>query len=108
MSEENYNKIKDQLETAKKRRRKSKYAFLGIFLCCIGIPFHLSDQYFCSEFVAGLLIASRAVFLQKRAASYLPEQLRKELEEHFENSCQRDIKHPADFSLYWNKLVDVV
>lgn len=78
-----YDTVKRKLETIKRRRKRMHYAFLGIFFCCLGIPFHRKNRYFCSEFVAELLKSSHVLPLQKHAASYLPNQLRLELDRYF-------------------------
>ena len=75
-----YAEMRERLERAKRQCGELKYAFLGIFLCCLGIPFHWGKRYFCSEFVTELLTASQALSLEKRSAAYLPEQLRLELD----------------------------
>ena len=81
VSDAAYNALKERLEAVKRRWKEMRYAFLGIFLCCIGIPFHWKGRYFCSEFVSELLTSSRALPLERRAAAYLPEQLRLELDQ---------------------------
>ena len=81
VSDESYHVLKERLEALKQCGTEMKYSFLGIFLCCIGIPFHQEGHYFCSEFVSELLTLSCAVPLRKRASAYLPEQLRLELDQ---------------------------
>lgn len=80
-----YYTVKRKLEAVKRRRKQMHYAFLGIFFCCLGIPFHRKNRYFCSEFVAELLESSRVLSLQKRAVSYLPDQLRLDLDRRFKD-----------------------
>lgn len=81
-----YAEMRERLESTKQRRGEFKYAFLGIFLCCLGIPFHWENHYFCSEFVTELLTSSRALSLERRTSAYLPEQLRRELDRQDWNS----------------------
>lgn len=82
VSDEAYAVVKNYLEEFKQTRKNYQYTMLGTFLCHFHIRYKRSDRYFCSQFVADLLIRSGAVRLKKIAELYLPNQFRKELEQH--------------------------
>lgn len=75
-----YETMQKKMDDFKARCKEMRYSFLGVAFCCLHIPLHLNQQYFCSEFVAELLAFSHAVSLQKKPEQYLPEQLRMELD----------------------------
>ncbi|MGN1134925.1 MAG: hypothetical protein ACI4SF_01770 [Oscillospiraceae bacterium] len=52
----------------------SKYRFniLGLFLCRMNIPFHRRHHYFCSEFVAEVLVRSNALDIAKAPSLIRP------------------------------------
>lgn len=74
-----YETMQKKVEEFKAQCKEMKYSFLGVALCFFHIPLHLDKHYFCSEFVAEMLVSSHTASLLKQPSLYLPEQLRLEL-----------------------------
>lgn len=62
-------------------RKHYRYSLLGAILCLLHIPCKFKNLYFCSQFVAELLVSSGAVDLKRKASTYLPNTLDRELRE---------------------------
>lgn len=77
--DEAYDKIRMQIQTFNSHKEKFRYAWVGVLFCLLHLPFQWKNHYFCSQFVAELLVESGAVRLRKRACFYLPNQLPVEL-----------------------------
>lgn len=91
VSDSVYAQMKEQIEALKRRQQEMKYAFLGIAFCLFHIPFHLKQQFFCSEFVADMLLSSNALRLSKKPSLYLPEHLRAELDQRLGGYTLADV-----------------
>jgi len=61
---------------------KKQYGYLrwGVVLCLLHIPHKFKNRYFCSQFVAEVLLQASAVELKKKESLYLPGQLIEGLE----------------------------
>lgn len=72
VSEEVYQRAKRRVERMMTKRKKYRFSILGLLLCRLGIPFHRSHRYFCSEFVSSVLSKSGALVLPKDASLMRP------------------------------------
>lgn len=72
-----YGKVKHLLEHFAARKNQMHYSNLGVVLSLMRIPFKRPYHYFCSQFVAEVLMLSRAAKLKKSSTLYLPGDLRK-------------------------------
>ena len=72
-------------EIHKIQMEKEKYSFskLGLFLCYLGIPSRLKNQYFCSQFVADVLSRSGIVQLKKSGSLYVPNNFINDINHYF-------------------------
>lgn len=70
VTEETYNKIREEIEIMK--MRNCPYSLSGPFLCWLNIEVNHPNKYFCSQFVADILCKSEAIKLRKPAALYKP------------------------------------
>lgn len=75
-----YEIMQKKVDEFKNHCKEMKYSFLGFAFSFFHIALHISQSYFCSEFVAELLSSSHAVALREKPALYLPDQLRMELD----------------------------
>ncbi len=75
-----YYELKRKVAEIDASRNEMKYSYLGVFFCLIKIPFSWKNHYFCSQFVAEMLVETGAVKLKKKSSLYVPEQLKAELE----------------------------
>lgn len=82
ISDEAYQKLKDNIAQFKAHRAEMSYTRLGVLFCLLRLPIRWKHHYFCSQFVAELLQLSGAVPLKKRAELYLPNQLYFELRQN--------------------------
>lgn len=74
-----YERLAEQIGQFEDQREKYSYSLLGVFCCYFHIPYKVQGRYFCSQFVAEMLTAARAVYLQRKPMLYLPNQLMREL-----------------------------
>ena len=79
VSEEVYAHLKERITHFEENREKYRYTLFGVICCIFKLPFVKEDNYFCSQFIAELLLTSGAVDLKKSACLYLPNQFYKEL-----------------------------
>lgn len=70
-----YAEIKKNLNDFKEHQEEYHYTRLGVLCCILHIPFHWKKHYFCSQFVAEILVRSKAVHLETDSACYLPNHL---------------------------------
>lgn len=75
VTEEEYEKLQDEISTFQKECEKYRYSSVGVVLCFLHIPFKFKNKYFCSQFVAEVLAKAGIVKLKKNAALYLPCQI---------------------------------
>lgn len=80
-----YNLLNNIIKDIEHNKISYKYSFLGVLFCMLRVPIKWKYKYFCSQFVAELLKLSHAIDLKKKASLYLPEYLRKELENNPNN-----------------------
>lgn len=73
--EETYAMIAEEINNFLSRREQYKYSCWGVVLCLLHIPYKFKNRYFCSQFVAEVLLRAGAVKLQKEESLYLPGQL---------------------------------
>lgn len=79
VTEQQYQQIKLELDRLSQTKSKYHYSYLGVFFCLLKMPFISKHYYFCSQFVAEMLKIANAIKLKKKAALYMPEDLRYEL-----------------------------
>lgn len=72
VSEKTYCTVKEMLERCVKHRSSFQYSKLGVVLCLLRIPFKRQHHYFCSQFVAEILMKAQAVRLKKNSTLYHP------------------------------------
>lgn len=70
--DENYAIMKNEIDKFIEEKDKYKFARLGLVLCFIGVPNKFKDKFFCSQFVAEMLVRAGAVKLKKRTSLYMP------------------------------------
>lgn len=81
VSEAVYDDIQRRIRDFELHREEYQYTRIGVLFAILHIPFHWKKHYICSQFVAELLIKSRAVSLRRKASVYLPNQFPRELEQ---------------------------
>jgi len=80
VADESYRILKESIQLFEENREEYHYTKAGVFFALLHLPFQRNKHYFCSQFVAELLIVSGAMALRKSANLYLPNQLPMELE----------------------------
>ena len=65
VTEEAYNKAKEEIAFFMENIDNYKFSILGVISCKFGIKWKRRNKYFCSQFVAEILIRSGAVTLPK-------------------------------------------
>lgn len=78
VSDEAFEKLALCIEEFRQKREQYRYSALGALLCHLHIPVKWKDRYFCSQFVAEVLLRSGAVPMKKKPVLYLPNQFRME------------------------------
>ena len=79
ISEESYQRIKEQLMEMESAAGQYHYTRLGVFCCLLHVAWQRKNHYFCSQFVSELLRLAEDIHLRKQPALYLPNQLAQEL-----------------------------
>ena len=79
VSESEYERIENHINEFINNRSRYRYSRFGVFLCIFQIQHKFKHHYFCSQFVAEIILILRTVELEKDASQYLPNQLMKEL-----------------------------
>lgn len=74
-----YDEIKKKITAMNENRNNYSYSRLGVLLCVLHIPHRIENHYFCSQFVAELLLSSGALRLKKKPSLCLPNTFIKEL-----------------------------
>lgn len=67
-----YNKTKAYLENCALRRKEFKYNFAGVFLYKFGIPLDRKNKFFCSEFVASVIVKCGIREIKRNIHTYHP------------------------------------
>ena len=67
--------IEEEISQFLARKEQYIYSRWGVILCLLHIPHKFKDRYFCSQFVAEVLLRAGAVELKKKESLYLPGQL---------------------------------
>ena len=75
VTDEEYATIKNRIEEVRENRDSYKYAAVGVFLALIYIPLKMKNHYFCSQFVASVLMDAGVVSTTQPAATTLPNDL---------------------------------
>ncbi|MCD8109380.1 MAG: hypothetical protein LUE14_04675 [Clostridiales bacterium] len=78
VTEEIYRNLYKELMVFTGMRKVYKYSFAGVILCIMHIPHKFHNRYFCSQFVAELLVKAGVLNLKKQASLYLPGELAEE------------------------------
>lgn len=73
--EETYLLIEEEIKRFMENREMYAYSRWGVILCLLHIPHKFQNKYFCSQFVAEVLLRTGAVELKKKESLYLPGQL---------------------------------
>ena len=73
VAEAAYMEIKNHINTIRESARLYKYSYLGALLCFLRVPHKFKRKYFCSQFIAELLISSKAADLKKRPSIFRPD-----------------------------------
>lgn len=82
VTEREYEDIRNRIEHMKNEQKKYHYSKIGVLLCLLHIPHCIRHHYFCSQFVADLLIHSGAIQKQKSPSLFLPNTFLNELKRH--------------------------
>lgn len=82
VTEEEYNSIKDKLNSFKFSEKEFKYNFVGLITNKLGIETERKDAYFCSEFVS-LLLSQDTPILNKHHSLVKPYDFAKNKKFHF-------------------------
>jgi len=80
ITDESYQILKETIQQFEENREVYRYTKAGVLFAMLHMPFQRNNYYFCSQFVAELLIVSGAMALRKSANLYLPNHLSVELE----------------------------
>lgn len=70
--EDTYSQIEEEIFRFEEKRDMYTYSWFGVLLCLIHIPHKFHNRYFCSQFVAEVLLRAGAVELKKKESLYLP------------------------------------
>lgn len=73
--EETYMLIEEEISQFLARKEQYIYSWWGVIFFLLHIPHKFKDRYFCSQFVAEVLLQAGAVELKKKESLYLPGQL---------------------------------
>lgn len=73
--EETYMLIEEEINRFLAKKEQYTYSRWGVILCLLHIPHKFKHRYFCSQFVAEVLLRAGAVELKKKESLYLPGQL---------------------------------
>ena len=76
VTEEQYARLKSEVEVFKKNRSKYSYNFLGIVGVMIHKPINSENRYFCSQFVAHILEKSGIKLFNKNSGLVRPFDIR--------------------------------
>lgn len=79
VSDQAYENMKTALAKFQRNRDSLSYTRLGVLFCILRIPFRWNRHYFCSQFVAELLLRSGALNLRWPPTLYLPNHFCREL-----------------------------
>lgn len=79
VSEKDYQKIQLKLEEFSAKKEEYHYSKLGLVLCVLRIPYKNKNAYFCSQFVAEMLLMIDSFQLKKEPSLYLPNQMKEVL-----------------------------
>lgn len=77
VSEEAYNKAKEEIDFFMKNINDYKFSVLGVAACKLGIKVKRKNKFFCSEFVAEILRRSGAIELPKEPCLMHPRDYEK-------------------------------
>ena len=80
VSENTYNKLKEEVLCYKENKGDFKYSTLGLVLCFLKIPHKRKNKYFCSQFVAEVLHRCEVLKLKKNSSLYFPKDFLKHKE----------------------------
>ena len=79
VDEHRYAKLKELLEPFKNGETKYKYSCIALVCAFFKIPYTIKDCYYCSYFVAELLVSAGIHTFDKAPSLYLPHHLAKAL-----------------------------
>lgn len=95
VSEQVYQAIKRILVCFVENRPFLRYTRFGVILCLLHIPYKRRYHYYCSFFVAEVLLHSKAICLHKDCALYLPNDFRSlpGIQLNFQGNLQSMMNH---------------
>ena len=70
-----YEELRGQLGRFLCQRSRYRYSRLGVCLCLLHIPHRFPDAFFCSQFVAELLVQAGVIELDRSASLCTPNRL---------------------------------
>jgi len=70
-----HDELKEYLETCLADRDRYHYSKLGVFLCVMRIPHRFQDTFFCSQFVAELLMKANLIEWKRSTSVCTPNHL---------------------------------
>lgn len=73
--EDTYAMIEREINQFLVKKEQYTYSQWGVVLCLLHIPHKFENRYFCSQFVAEILLRAGAIELKKKESLYLPGQL---------------------------------
>lgn len=78
-----YESLENTIHEIQNEKHKYTFSKLGLFLCYLGIPHKLENQYFCSQFVADVLSRSGIAKLKKSNSLYVPNNFINDIVHYF-------------------------
>ncbi len=75
VTEEEYEAVKSGIRNVQENRESYKYAVVGVLLALIFIPIKQKNHYFCSQFVAELLMEAGVINTWQSSTTILPNDL---------------------------------
>lgn len=79
VSDKTYSYIEEEINRFLNNQTAYKYSVFGVILCVLRIPKQRNQHYFCSQFIAELLVNSKTIALRKDCSLYMPTHLEKAL-----------------------------
>lgn len=77
-----YENIKVRIKQFKSSRLEFQYTRIGVLFCVLKISFKWEKHYFCSQYVAEIIVNLGAIKLKKNPQLFLPNDLCLELEQN--------------------------
>ena len=75
VTDEEYEQVKNGIRNVQENRESYKYAVIGVLLALIFIPIKQKNHYYCSQFVAELLMEAGVINTWQSSSTILPNDL---------------------------------